>query len=140
MIVVFDDGRGATFDVSWSSRGGLEGRFEVYGDAGRMVEDFGSTPLRAFIGRPGGYIGEKADSETGWVYPVPDEVRVHGHDLMMADVVEAFRAGREPQETLIDGYIVNAVLDAAYRSIGSGCRELVRLDATVPGVTKERIS
>lgn len=140
MVLAFEDGRAATFDVSWSSRGGLEGRFEVYGDAGRMVEDFGSTPLRAFIERPGGYIGEKADSETGWIFPVPDEVRVHGHDLMMADVVEAFRAGRAPQETLLDGYVVNAIMDAAYRSMGSGCREPVRLDASLPGVAAERIS
>jgi predicted dehydrogenase len=131
MILTFEDGRAATFDVSWSSRGGLEGRFEVYGDAGRMVEDLGSTPLRAFIERPGGYIGEKADAATGWVFPVPDEVRVHGHDLMMADVVEAFRDGRPPRETVLDGYVVNAVMDAAYRSMRSGCREPIRLDGEV---------
>jgi predicted dehydrogenase len=128
MIVRFEDGRAATCDVSWSSRGGLEGRFEVYGDAGRMVQDVSSTSLRAFIERPSGYIGEKADSETGWVYPVPDEVRVHGHDLMMADTVNAFREGRAPQETFADGYIVNSILDAAYRAIKSGHWEPVRTD------------
>ncbi len=35
MVIRFEDGRAATCDVSWSSKGGLEGRFEVYGDAGR---------------------------------------------------------------------------------------------------------
>ena len=30
-------------------------------------------PLRAFIERPAGYLGEKADADTGWVFPVPDE-------------------------------------------------------------------
>ena len=128
MVVRFQDGRAATCDVSWSSKGGLEGRFEVYGDAGRMVEDMGAGSLRAFIERPAGYLGEKADAETGWVFPVPDEVRVHGHDAMMADVVESFRAGRMPRETFRDGYIVNAVLDAAYRSMRSGCWEPVALD------------
>lgn len=128
MVVRFHDGRAATCDVSWSSKGGLEGRFEVYGDAGRMVEDMGAGSLRAFIERPAGYLGEKADAETGWVFPVPDEVRVHGHDAMMADVVESFRAGRAPRETFRDGYIVNAVLDAAYRSMRSGCWEPVALD------------
>ena len=34
---------------------------------------------------------------TGWVYPVPDETHVHGHDAMMAEVVSAFRDGRPPQ-------------------------------------------
>ncbi len=63
--------------------------------------------LKAFVERPAGYVVEKADAETGWVFPVPDEVRVHGHDLMMADVVGAFRDGRAPAETFRDGYVVN---------------------------------
>lgn len=128
MIVRFADGRAATCDVSWTSKGGLEGRFEVYGDAGRMVHDMGTGSIRAFIERPAGYLGEKADAETGWVFPVPDEVRVHGHDLMMADVVGALAEGRRPQETFRDGYVVNGVLDAAYRSMKSGCWEPVTLD------------
>ena len=88
--------------------------------------------MRAFIERPAGYLGEKADADTGWVFPVPDEVRVHGHDAMMADVVESFRAGRAPRETFRDGYVVNAVLDAAYRSMRSGCWEPVAVDDPIP--------
>jgi len=125
MVLRFEDGRAATMDVSWSSKGGLEGRFEVYGDAGRIIQDITSTPLRAFIERPAGYIGEKADADTGWVFPVPDETHVHGHDAMMQHVVEAFRAGTTPRETFRDGFIVNAILDAAYRSMRSGSWEPV---------------
>jgi predicted dehydrogenase len=132
MLIRFDDDRVATCDVSWSSKGGLEGRFEVYGDAGRMVQDISSTTLRAFIERPAGYIGEKADADTGWIYPVPNETYVHGHDAMMADVVEAFREGRVPRETFEDGWIVNTILDAAYRSIKSGRWETVERDASLP--------
>ena len=125
MLVRFADGRAATMDVSWSSKGGLEGRFEAYGDAGRIIQDLTSTPLRAFIERPAGYLAEKADAETGWVFPVPDETHAHGHDAMMQDVVESFRTGREPRETFRDGFAVNAVLDAAYRSMQSGRWESV---------------
>jgi predicted dehydrogenase len=46
---------------------------------------------------------------------------------MMQEVVSAFREGREPRETFRDGYIVNAILDAAYRSMGSGHWEPVVL-------------
>jgi len=120
MVMRFADGRAATIDVSWSSKGGLEGRFEAYGDAGRLITDISVGSLKAFVERPAGYVVEKADAETGWLFPVPDEVRVHGHDLMMADVIEAFRDGRAPRETFHDGYAVNAVLDAAYRSLRSG--------------------
>lgn len=133
MVIRFADGRAATCDVSWSSKGGLEGRFEVYGDAGRLIEDIAVGSLKAFVERPAGYVGEKADAETGWIFPVPDEVRVHGHDLMLADVIEAFRSGRQPRETFADGYAVNMVLDAAYRSMKSGCWEPVTLDEQLVG-------
>ena len=134
MIMRFADGRAATIDVSWSSRGGLEGRFEAYGDAGRLITDISVGSLKAFVERPAGYVVEKADAETGWVFPVPDEVRVHGHDLMMTDVIDAFVTGRPPRETFRDGYVVNGVLDAAYRSMRSGrweplTHDLVLLDA-----------
>ncbi len=128
MVMRFADGRAATIDVSWSSKGGLEGRFEAYGDAGRLITDISVGSLKAFVERPAGYLVEKADAETGWVFPVPDEVRVHGHDLMMADVIDAFRTGHAPGETFRDGYVVNGILDAAYRSMRSGHWEPVTLD------------
>jgi predicted dehydrogenase len=129
MLIRFEDGRVATMDVSWSSKGGLESRFEAYGDAGRIVQDIISSPLRAFIERPAGYLGEKVDADTGWVYPVPNETYAHGHDAMMADVVDAFREGRAPRETFEDGLMVNTILDAAYRSMRSGHWESVELYA-----------
>ena len=132
MLIRFEDGRVATMDVSWSSKGGLESRFEAYGDGGRIVQDIISSPLRAFIERPAGYLGEKVDADTGWVYPVPNETYAHGHDAMMADVVNAFRDGRRPQETFEDGLIVNQILDAAYRSIASGHWEALETPVAAP--------
>ena len=86
--------------------------------------------LRAFIERPAGYLGEKVDADTGWVFPVPDEPYAHGHDAMMRHVVESFRDGVAPRETFRDGFVVNAIIDAAYRSMRSGSWEAV---AAVPG-------
>jgi len=115
--------------VSWSSKGGLEGRFEVAGTGGRLISDMSTTPLRAFIEQPAGYLAEKTDADTGWVFPVPDETYAHGHDAMLGHMVEAFRTGVEPRETLRDGLAVNRILDAAYRSMRSGHWE--RVDAPV---------
>lgn len=125
MVMRFEDGRAATMDVSWSSKGGLEGRFELAGTGGRIISDMASTPLRAFIEQPAGYLAEKADADTGWVFPVPNETYAHGHDEMMAHMVGAFAAGRPPRETFEDGLAVNRILDAAYRSIESGRWEVV---------------
>jgi predicted dehydrogenase len=125
MVMRFEDGRAATLDVSWSSKGGLEGRFELAATGGRVISDMGSTALRAFIQEPAGYLAEKADADTGWVFPVPNETYVHGHDAMMGHMLEAFVAGRPPSETFHDGLIVNLILDAAYRSMRSGRWESV---------------
>jgi predicted dehydrogenase len=133
MLVRFEDDRVATMDVSWSSKGGLENRFEVYGDGGRIVQDITSTVMRAFIERPAGYIGEKVDAETGWVFPVPDETHVHGHDAMMQHVVDAFRGRTTPRETFRDGLAVNTIIDAAYRSMRSGRWEPVEAVTGRPG-------
>jgi predicted dehydrogenase len=127
MIMRFEDGRAATMDVSWSAKGGLEGRFELSGTGGRVISDMASTVLRAFIEQPAGYLAEKADAQTGWVFPVPNETYAHGHDEMMGHMVRAFRSGTAPRETFHDGLAVNAVLDAAYRSMGSGRWEAVAL-------------
>jgi predicted dehydrogenase len=125
MLMRFEDGRVATMDVSWSSKGGLEGRFELTGTGGRIVTDMAATAMRAFIEQPAGYLAEKADADTGWVFPVPDETYAHGHDAMMGHMVESYRTGVEPRETFHDGLAVNLVLDAAYRSMRSGCWEPV---------------
>ena len=121
MIVRFEDGRAATMDVSWSSKGGLEGRFEAYGDGGRIIQDMTSTPLRAFIERPAGYLGEKTDADTGWVFPVPerdlrprarrDDGR-HGRGVPRRVASRARRSATATSST--------PILDAAYRSMRSG--------------------
>ncbi len=132
-LVRFEDERVALVDNSWSSKGGLEGRFEVFGTEGRAVADLAVSGIEAFIGRPAGFIVEKADAETGWVFPVPNEVYSHGHDAMMQHMLAAFTAGQAPSETFRDGYIVNAVIDAGYRSQRSGQWEPVELDAQLVG-------
>ena len=76
--------------------------------------------MRAFVERAPGYVAEKTDQETGWIFPVTDEVPTHGHDLMLADVIEAFRAGREPTETFRDGYMVNLNAVPTNGAVGSG--------------------
>ena len=121
MIIRFADGRAATMDVSWSSKGGLEGRFEVYGDAGRIIQDMTSTPLRAFIERPAGYLAREDRRRHRLGLPGP------GRDLRPRSRRDDARTSSrrsgpagEPRETFHDGCVVNAILDAAYRSMRSG--------------------
>ena len=47
---------------------------------------------------------------------------------MFADMFDAMDEGREPMETFYDGYVVNAVMDACYRSARAGRWEPVQLE------------
>jgi hypothetical protein len=76
----------------------------------------------------GGYVAEKAEGETGWLFPVGDEVGALGYTEMFLDMLDALDEGRQPMETFYDGYVVNAIMDAAYRSIESKSWESVLLD------------
>ena len=124
-ILRFEDGRTATIEASWTAKGGIEVRNEIYCERGRIVHDLGSTPIRAFLQEPVGYLAEKTDADTGWVYPVADEPRVAGYDELFRHFVEAFATGATPRETFEDGYVVNTIIDAAYRSMRSGRWEAV---------------
>jgi hypothetical protein len=76
----------------------------------------------------GGYVAEKAETESGWLFPVGDEVSALGYDAMFADMLDAFDQKRAPVETFYDGYVVNAIMDACYRSMETKRWEAVVLD------------
>jgi hypothetical protein len=67
----------------------------------------------------GGYVSEKAESNTGWLFPVGDEPGALGYVDMFTDMLNALDDGRSPRETFYDGYVVNAIIDAAYASMRS---------------------
>jgi hypothetical protein len=73
-------------------------------------------------------VAEKAEGDKGWLFPVGDEVHELGYVDMFDDMLDALDAGRPPLETLRDGYIVNAVIDACYKSAASKKWEPIELD------------
>jgi predicted dehydrogenase len=124
-LLKFAGGQLATVESSWIEKGGMQLRHEIVGSAGRLVTDTSQTPVWGFIENPAGYLVEKADAETGWVYPVPEEARAYGFSQEMRHFVDCFAAGIEPLETFADGLEVNRVLDACYASMRSGVWEKV---------------
>ncbi len=118
LMMRFDKGEMAISELSWTARGGLDLRNEVYGAEGALFTDITrETPLKVFSQPGAGYVVEKADSETGWLFPPVDEAWTYGYREEMRHFVECVRKGKMPRETFEDGYIVNCILDAAYRSM-----------------------
>lgn len=129
-LVKYENGAIGQFEVSWTFRGGLDLRDEVMGTEGTIwINSFLRTGFEMFTtGKGGDYIAEKAESDSGWLFPVGDELNELGYNHMFMDMFSAFEKGEQPKETFYDGYVVNAVLDAAYRSAKSKLWEPVQLD------------
>jgi predicted dehydrogenase len=139
-LIRFESGAIGQFEVSWTFRGGMDLRDEVAGTEGTIwLDHFLRTGFEAFSSGAGGdYVAEKSESASGWLFPVGDEVSELGYVDMFTDMFDAMDAGRAPMETFYDGYVVNAIIDACYRSAESRQWEPVEL-ADWRGTGVERI-
>jgi predicted dehydrogenase len=129
-LVKYENGSIGQFEVSWTFRGGLDLRDEVMGTEGTIwINSFLRTGFEMFTsGKGADYVAEKAESNSGWLFPVGDELNELGYNHMFMDMFNALEAGTAPKETFYDGYVVNCVLDAAYRSARSKLWEPVKLE------------
>jgi predicted dehydrogenase len=117
-LVRYDNGAIGQFEVSWTFRGGMDLRDEVSGTEGTIwLNHWLRTGFELFtnVGQ-GGYVAEKAEGDTGWLFPVGDEVGALGYVAMFLDMFNSMDAGKAPMETFYDGYIVNAIIDASYKA------------------------
>jgi predicted dehydrogenase len=129
-LVRYASGAVAQFEAAWSFRGGMDLRDEVSGTEGSIwLNHWLRTGFEVFSSAGSrGYVAEKAETETGWMFPVGDEAAALGYEAMFTDMLGALEDGRTPAETYYDGYVVNAIIDAAYRSMESKRWEPVALD------------
>lgn len=144
-LVKYENGAIGQFEVSWTFRGGMDLRDEVMGTEGTIwINNFLRTGFEMFTtgqnaeGKGEDYVAEKAESNTGWLFPVGDEVNDLGYNHMFTDMFNAVENGTEAAETFYDGYVVNAVIDAAYKSAKTKLWEKVELPVWrgKEGVTK----
>jgi predicted dehydrogenase len=130
VLIRFESGALGQFEVSWTFRGGMDLRDEVAGTEGTIwLNHFLRTGYEMYSsGGGGGYVAEKLESTEGWLFPVGDEIGELGYSAMFADMFDSLEAGIPPRETIYDGYIVNAIMDAAYRSASSRQWEPVEME------------
>ena len=144
-LIRFESGAIGQFEVSWTFRGGMDLRDEVAGTEGTIwVNTFLRTGIEMYTSGGGdGYVAEKLESTEGWLFPVGDEVVELGYVDMFTDMFEAIEEGRDAKETFYDGYVVNAVMDAAYASAASRQWEPVDVEwrgGTTPRIAKQAAS
>ncbi len=129
-LIKYENGAIGQFEVSWTFRGGLDLRDEVMGSEGTIwINSFLRTGFEMFTsGKGGNYVAEKAESNSGWLFPVGDELNELGYNHMFFDMFSSIEKGIPPKETFYDGYVVNSILDACYRSAKSKLWEPVNLE------------
>jgi predicted dehydrogenase len=117
-LVKYENGAIGQFEVSWTFRGGMDLRDEVMGSEGTIwINNFLRTGFEMFTsGKGADYVAEKAESNSGWLFPVGDELNELGYNHMFMDMFNALEKNESPKENFYDGYVVNEILDAAYRS------------------------
>ena len=120
-MVKYENGAIGQFEVSWTFRGGMDLRDEVAGTEGTIwLNHWLRTGMEMFSAEgESGYVAEKAETEKGWLFPVGDEPAALGYVDMFADVLDSLEQQTKPMEDFYDGYIVNAIIDAAYKSAES---------------------
>lgn len=118
-LVRYANGAIGQFEVSWAFRGGMDLRDEVAGTDGTIwLNHWLRTGFDMFsAGGQQGYVAEKAEGAQGWLFPVGDEPAALGYTDMFADALESLERQVAPRETFYDGYVVNAIMDAAYASV-----------------------
>jgi len=117
-LIRFANGAIGQFEVSWTFRGGMDLRDEIAGSEGTIwLNHWMRTGFEMYsaVGQHG-YVAEKAESDSGWLFPVGDETASLGYVEMFSDALGSLEKGTQPKETFYDGYVVNAIMDAAYKS------------------------
>lgn len=137
-MIRFESGAIGQFEVSWTFRGGMDLRDEVAGTEGTIwLNHFLRTGFEMFsTGGSSGYVAEKAETDSGWLFPVGDEVSELGYVDMFTDMFNSLESGAQPAETFYDGYVVNAVMDACYKAAASKRWEPIELDWRHGATTK----
>lgn len=128
-LVRYENGAIGQFEVSWTFRGGMDLRDEISGTDGTIwLNHWMRTGFEMFTGiGQGGYVAEKAEGDTGWLFPVGDEVGSLGYVGMFMDMFNSMDKGKPPMETFYDGYIVNSIIDASYKAAASKKWETVHI-------------
>jgi predicted dehydrogenase len=129
-LVRYENGAIGQFEVSWTFRGGMDLRDEVAGTDGTVwLNHWMRTGFEMFTGiGQGGYVAEKAEGDTGWLFPVGDEIGSLGYVEMFMDMFNSMDKGKAPMETFYDGYVVNAIIDASYKAAESKRWEPVKIE------------
>ena len=120
-IVEFEGNAFGIIENSWTRRGGMDDRVEIYGEGGLTIANLHmGNALQTYSEYGFGYAVEKAPTTKGWTYPVFEELWNYGFPQEMRHFARAIRGLETLQATGEDGKAVLEAIFAAYASAGLG--------------------
>ena len=123
IVVTFPGGRRAIAEESWSRKGGMDDRSEVFGDKGCSYANLHmGNALQTYSEVGYDYVVEKAPVSTGWSYTIYEELWNYGFPQEFAHFVECVRDDKQPLVTGEHGRIALEMVFAAYASAGRNAR------------------
>ncbi len=121
LIVRFENGAVGMAEESWTKKGGMDDRAEVYGSEGVAYANLlTGNSILTYSDTGYGYAVEKAASTKGWSFTMYEEIRNYGFPQEMQHFVDCIRNDIEPLETGEDGRAVLEMVFAAYESARTG--------------------
>jgi predicted dehydrogenase len=128
-LVRFENGAVGQIESSWTFRGGMDLRDEISGTEGTIwLNHWLRTGFEVFSSGGGtGYVAEKAETEKGWLFPVGNEEDSLGYIEMFNDMFDSIDDQKKPTEDFYDGYVINCIIDAIYKSGETGEWEPIKI-------------
>jgi predicted dehydrogenase len=125
-ILYFHNGAMVTIEESWTAPGGYDMRFELYGTDGQLsVSPTRNDQIVVYTSKGFGYAVEKAETTTGWTFPVPGEDYFFGYVQEMRHFVNCIKSGEDPITGGKLGLEALKVVETMYKSAQSGAIETV---------------
>ena len=123
IILEFENGVTCLAEESWTKRGGMDDRAEVYGTKGVAYADLlHGNSIETYSTEGYDYAVEKAGSTKGWSFTIYEEEWNYGFPQEIAHFVDCVQNDKTPLVTGADGRAVLEVIFAAYESARTGCK------------------
>jgi predicted dehydrogenase len=123
LILEFENGVTGIVENSWAKHGGMDDRSEIHGTEGVIYADlFMGNASLAYSKNGYGYAMEKADTTSGWSFPVFEEAFNQGYPHELKHFIECVLNDTTPLVTGEDGRAVLEIIYAAYASAGKGAK------------------